>query len=284
MLNDRKMSEWKTTRSEGKEESGAGSKRPLSHLVAWATIVSAVVAVAVAANDFLSSESEDGAPSSSVSPRLRPAGLNVINSDASQKPTLDVLLHNEGGQRSIISGAKFEVLGVDALPYCFTQGDLPVSGRYGAQLSTDSKEGDAVEVQLHQQLAADAADRFQVSLSLEGEAKGSLYLFELGVSVLHDGKQDPTPVGRALVSLPQVPFGSVYYLAEDTIGYLRQYTRTYIEYDDGPTGELWAEPLACWLKNAKAIRAGLAGPAERSPEMAAVGPEIITASLAELPG
>jgi hypothetical protein len=266
-----------------------GSERR-SRWADWATIVGAplaLAAVVVAVITAVLGGSGGGAPPAPgpSSPDLQGISLVVRNDvDSDRKPGLEVLLDNAGMGRSVISGATVEVLRMDPLPLCFTQGELPLGGHYGAQLSTEAEPGEVVEVPLHQQLAADEADRFLIALGLTGDEEGDggelpgLYLFELDVSLTHDGAPRPLHLGRALVSLPAPPYRSTYFWGDDTARFLR----TYLHSDGLSEREFWAVPMRCWTANTEALRRGLSGSAARSPQLAAIGAELVTPTFAAL--
>lgn len=260
----------------------------LSRWEKWATIVGTLIAAIALVVTLVNADGGDSAtpePPSPQSPRLQRVGLVVSEDDRSgRKPALEVLLHNVGTGRSVVSEAKIEVLHVYRLPLCFTQGDLPLSNHYGAQLSTDAKSGEVVETPLHQQLGADEADRFDIALGLNGDEEDDngtlpgLYLFELDVSLVHDDEQRPLRIGRALVSLPGRPFSGVYYWTRETPYFLRKYTFT----GDPTVEEAWGKQMSCWRANTAALRRALSGSAVRSPELDSVGSEIVTPTFAAL--
>lgn len=257
----------------------------LSRWANWATIVAVPIAVLALVVTLLSAGGNGSAtpdPGGASSASLQQVGLAVRNDvSLDEMQGLEVLLHNAGGQRSVVSGARIEILRVDPLPLCFSQGDLQLSGHYDAQLSTDAEPGDVVEVPLHQQLGSDEADRFEIALGLSGEEESSssdLYLFELDVSLEHDGAQPPVGLGRALVSLPMLPPPGAYYWARDTGSSLKRYMIS----GNASVQETWGPPMSCWLANTETLRRVLAGSAARSPQMDAIGSDIVTPTFAAL--
>lgn len=260
----------------------------------WAQIIGVVVGIAalgVAIYAIVTSSEGDGGEASGQNPRqagLRSVGLSVNNGFAGKRQGIELLLQNAGTGRSVVNQAQIEVKRVDLLPLCFTQGELPLSERYGARLPTDAHPGETVEVPLHQQLAADRADRFELALGLdpnpaelnvEGQLPG-VYLFELDVSVTSDGKERPLEIGKALISLPELPSPAGVYLWSP--GTARFLATGFGNPDGRSAEELWEEHMPCWRENTVAVRRALAGSAARSPRMDALGREVLTPSYAAI--
>lgn len=214
---------------------------------------------------------DDGEPRSEpeTTPELERVDLIVRNDPLPERPALELLVHNGGRGRSVVSRAELEIARIVPLPLCFTQGGLGVSESYGAELPVDAEPGTVVTVPVHQQVAPDAADRFEVALSVvgddpvTGEGLRGVYLFELDVSLAHDGKAEPLPMGRALVSLPTLPLGTEYVLAEGDFQKITEVFRT----PSVPLREAWAEPMACWRENTKVLMGVRVSEAARSPQL-----------------
>lgn len=196
---------------------------------------------------------------------------------------LEVILHNTGGRLAVVNRAQVTILKVQALPLCFTQGDLPVSNTYGVLLSASAQPGDVVTIPLHQQLRADEADRFGISLGVEsgdGKSLQGVYLFEIEVSLQSDEPEGSLNVGRVLVALPDALIAPVYYLAEGSAEMLNQYYNA----DGEPAREAWAGPMPCWRSNAAVLRRILAGPAIRSHELEEVEESMVNPTFAAFEG
>ncbi len=189
------------------------------------------------------------------------------NGEPPVRPALEIIVNNGGAGTSVVSRVQLEVRHVYALPLCYTQGDFPLSERYGATLSVDAEPGDVVDVPVHQRLAPGEPDRFKIELGVAGEeGKGELpgyYLFDLDASLVHDGASRSLPMGHALVSLPGLPFKPVYYLAE---GDFRDVDETYNASGKSPR-VVWAGPFKCWRRNAEALKMAGSTDAARSPEL-----------------
>lgn len=190
------------------------------------------------------------------------------------KAQLEVILHNTGRRRVVIDRATLEVRNVYELRRCASQDDLPLSNTYGVVVPADSKAGAVFEAPLHQEVGADEADRFALSLSTRPVAgeRGSLYLFELGVSLHNDGSHPDLPVGTALIALPEIPISGEYYWAGGTAELIRGLATT----SPGYLRELRSFSMPCWQSNTAALRRAFRASASRSALLAQVAKELVT--------
>lgn len=275
---------------EGKPEAaGTGAtetERQQGHSVAWyaawATIISVPVGVLTAiAIALLSGGSTPTSAEGSRESQLERIDLIARNGPLPQRPALELFVRNSGRGTAVISRAEIAVLRVYPLPLCFTQGALPVSESYGVQLPPDAEPGETIEAPLHQQVGTNEADRFKIRFSVDPdrirdygvaakelsarEADGQLpgfYVFEIAVTLVHDGEGAPLEMGTALVSLPGLPVGGEYLLEE---GEFKKVTETFPT--SHPLQEVWGEPMSCWRANGQnAIRARESD-ATRSPQL-----------------
>ena len=264
------------------EEPQPGTPERLQRSANWAGIVSAFLGAVALLLAYLALHQGGGDAVPTADPRhsqLETVDLIAKNGPPPHEPALELIVKNSGGT-SVITRARIEVRRVFLLPLCFTQGSLPVSERYGVRLPPDAEPGELIEVPLHQQVGTNRADRFAIRLGIDtnraapvgaaaeelgmkagdGQLPG-LYLFEVGVSLVHDGGVEPLEMGTALVALPELPLGPEYLLEE---GGFKQVTDTFLTEDPQAT---WREPMACWRANAQiAARARESG-ATRSPEL-----------------
>jgi hypothetical protein len=170
---------------------------------------------------------------------------------------------------------------VHQLPLCFTQGELPISNRYGVLLPEDSEPGSFVEVPIHQQVPGDRADRFVIDLGVapaypESNRLAGLYLFEVEVSLVHDGAAPPLSMGRALVSLDEPPLTTEYVLQDGDFAQLEQ------EYGAlNPPRQTWASQLPCWQANARALRRAEGSEATRSQQLQTIMDAVVIPSFSE---
>jgi hypothetical protein len=266
--------------SGGPETAGTGaaeSEHQEGHSVgwyaAWATIVSLPVGVLTAiAIALFSGGSTPTAAEGSREPQLERIDLIARNGLPPHKPAVELLVHNGGRGRAVISRAKIEILRVYPLPLCFTQGELPISERYGTEIPADAEAGDVIEVPLHQQIGRDGADRFQIqvgvsSIEPDGELPG-LFLFELSVSLVHDGESDPLQMGNALIAAPELPYTTQYLLRK---GEFPEVVATYApasEYvSPVPPRKLWATQMPCWQANGRTALQARDSQAAMSPQL-----------------
>lgn len=261
--------------------------RRLSRRASWATILAVPIGIValVLAYLALGGAGSTRSDTTSRSPQLESIDLIARNGPAPHRPALELLVHNGGTGRSLISRAQIEVLDVRPLPLCYTQGDLPTSERYGARLPIDASAGDVVEAPLHQQIGADQDDRFRIDLGVigrgasEAEELPGLYLFEVGISLIHDGDDEPLSVGTALVSLPALPIATLYFLVS---GEFEEVNDIYNGADYYSPHTLWNRVMPCWRANGKVLAASDQGNAARSPQLAEISRTATVPSFSEL--
>jgi hypothetical protein len=245
-----------------------------------ATIIGMLIAAAAFAYDRL--EGSGSAEVPAKTPQLERIDLIARNGLPPHRPALELLVHNGGRGRSVVSRAQIKIVKVYPLPLCFTQGELPLSKQYGVQLPEDSEPGDVVEVPIHQQIPGDQADRFLIDLGVapadpESDSLEGLYLFEVEVSLLHDGTAPPLPMGKALVSLDEPPFTTEYVLREG------EFARVEREYGaGGPARQTWATQLPCWQANARELLRAESSQATRSQQLQAIMDGVVIPSLSEV--
>jgi hypothetical protein len=203
----------------------------------------------------------------------------------SGKPAVEVIVRNGGAGRAVISRAEIKILRMYSLPLCWTQGSLPVSEIYGAQLPVDAKPGDVVEVPLHQQVGPNQADRFEIGVSaigevLEGKSELSgLYLFEFEVSLAHDGEETALPIGTALLSLPEVPLSSEFLLLNGLAEVNREFN-----WEGRPVREVWTDQMPCWQANARTAIGAAESRATMSPTLRQILDAVFVPTFAEAEG
>jgi hypothetical protein len=189
---------------------------------------------------------------------------------------LEVILHNRGGTRAVIDGATIEVEDVYALERCASQNDLPLSDTYGLVLSHRPARRNLL---LHDQVGADAVDRFALSLStrLSNDSPGTYFLFRLHLKLKNDGPISPLVVGTALIALPTVPDQGEYFWTPTTVELLSSF-----QTEGRTVREFWGESMPCWRKNTKILRAAFSRASVRSGKLAAISGELITPSFSKL--
>lgn len=204
---------------------------------------------------------------------LRLVDATLIN-DAG-RAALEIQVHNRGTGRVVISGAVVRVLRMIRLAECTNQGELSLSGRYSVALPTTLSQ---IEVPLHQQLGPDTADRFSwdfgfptAALQRGPEVGGAdrSYVVLFRAALKSDDRATPLDLGRFVLGAPAVPQRVVQY-------WPRAYERARVA-DLAPffgSDFRWDSHLPCWRTNNASLRAILAQPGARSPDLAAVGADL----------
>jgi hypothetical protein len=272
-----------------------------TRLSEWVTIIVApfaVVAAMIAIIAYIDGSGGDSPPAPSLA-HVEPVDLVVHNGAAAESPPrLEILLHNTGDQRAVISRANIEIRRVGLLRQCFSQGDLPLSTTYAATLPANAAPRYVVQAPLHEQLGADEADRFAVKLGVRADPASSsysirgvpslagLYLFEIAISLVSDEGGQPLGVGRALVSLPFAPEPFGFYWDGASLGRLRQYSLAEAKSHEelGNSIPSWPPPWTkkCWFSNTRILTSMLSSHAKRSPTLEAVSSSIIIPDMSLL--
>ncbi|HEY8809116.1 MAG TPA: hypothetical protein VIM28_03745 [Solirubrobacterales bacterium] len=266
----------------------------------WATIIGVPIGLAAVVLAALALSGGGGDPPTAPHrAHVKPVDLVVHNGIyADHPPLLEILLHNTGAERAVVSRADIEIRRVGLLRQCFSQGDLPLSTTYAATLPANAAPGDVVQAPLHEQLGDDEADRFAIELGVRADPASSsysmggrqslagLYLFEIAISMASDEGGHPLDVGRALVSLPSAPEPFGFYWDRASLGRLRQYSLAEAKSREelGDSIPRWPSPYTkkCWLSNTRTLRSMLSSHAKRSPTLEAVGAGIITPDMSLL--
>ncbi len=291
-------------RGKGRVRSRLASLKKPTSWEGWATVIGLPLGAVLGILALVHAGGSDSPPAPSLA-QVEPVDLVVHNGDATEAPPrLEILLHNIGDKRAVLSRANIEIRRVALLRQCFSQGDLPLSTTYAATLPANAAPGHVVQAPLHEQLGGDEAGRFAIGLGVRADpAKSSysirgkqnlagLYLFEIAISLISDEGGQPLSVGRALVSLPSTPEPLGFYWDRPTVKQLVQYDQA-VDRGDEVVGSSTSFPpwppawtKKCWFANTKILRSMLSSDAKRSPTLKAVGNSIITPepSLLEAPG
>lgn len=218
--------------------------------------------------------------------QLEPVDLIARNGLAPARPALELMVHNSGRAAALLSRVRIEVISVKELPLCYTQGDFPTSERYGVQLPTEADPGTVVVSPLHQEVRAGENDRFRLDIGVsppngeDHEPLAGLFLYEVGVSVLHDGDDEALDMGTALLSVPALPIATLYFLTEGEFAKL----------EEGYNGagfyspqEMWSEVLPCWQSNGRYLSSVASDSASsRSPQLQQLLDSAIVPNFAEV--
>lgn len=266
----------------------------------WATIVGVPIGLATIVLAALALSGGGGdSPTTSSRAHVKPVDLVVHNGVyADNPPRLEIILHNTGAKRAVVSRANIEIRRVGLLRQCFSQGELPLSTTYAATLPANAAVGDVVQAPLHEQLGDDEADRFAIELGVRADPASSsysmggrqslagLYLFEIAISMVSDEGAQPLSVGRALVSLPSAPEPVGFYWDHASLGSLKQYSLTEARSREelGDSLPPWPSPYTkkCWLSNTRTLRSMLSSQTKRSPTLEVIGTSIITPDMSLL--
>jgi hypothetical protein len=151
---------------------------------------------------------------------------------------------------------------------------------YGLQIPADSNAGDVLELPLHQELGPDEADRFAIALSTKPlpTEPGSVYLFELTLSLRNDGPNSDLAAGRALIALPELPTVGEYYWGTGTAEMLRTWSKS----EHFSARQMWGESMPCWRTNTHVLRRALSVEAVRSSNLNQIAAELATPSFAAI--
>ncbi len=140
---------------------------------------------------------------------------------------------------------------------------MPLGGRYDITLPASPEPGQAIEAPIHEQLAAEEANRFKLTMTVAGQAVLSrIYLVRLDLSLLHDVDGRPLPLGEVIMALPAVPKEEGFYLTPRllTPAYRAMHSREEEEF-----GFSFYNSLApCWRSNGLALKKMLAHTGQRS--------------------
>lgn len=193
-------------------------------------------------------------------------------------PTLEAVVHNFGGTRAVIDGARVDIEAVYELGRCAPQGDIPLSETYGVVLPHEVPT-EPLTVPLHDQVAPDGVDRLAIELStqLSAAEPGTQFLYRLDVSLDNDGPDSPLPLGTAWVSVPRAPTGGEYFWTPEVIPVLKEYIVS------GTTAaKVWGHSMACWRRNTAILRRTLRLRGVRSPLLQYASGPLVEPSLAKL--
>jgi hypothetical protein len=177
--------------------------------------------------------------------------------------TLDIKVQNNGSARLVVKGVTFVLQNLLSVEVCTTEGELDTTGEYDVTLPAAMKPGDRVEHPLNQQLAADEADRFIVTLQQPPVPDvRTISFYRLKASLETSGNPSATELGDIVVALPFIPnnrLGGWYWSQSYASG----------ESSLGFTGSSRAGIENCMKKNSVRIREFLAKPGACSTDLAA---------------
>lgn len=206
---------------------------------------------------------------------LQPVSLVV--KQVEDEPSVEAILHNLGGARSILTDAQTHILAEGQLTQCSSQGALDLSGDYNVLLPATQPAGQVIVTPIHEQLAGDEADRFSLSFATVGQTSVKefklpqrVYVYELDLSLLHDVQRTSVRLGKVVLAVPAVPQVNEYFLTDEvaTPAFRSHMLRSF-------GSHFYAEHRACYRHNALTLERVLALPGARDPKLTAATSHLV---------
>lgn len=199
----------------GKEDSpsrGRWLKKP----VVWLGALVTAVITGLLVNLVTGAVSHAGAPG--VAPNIEVDSMTAqfvpFRSGIPARPVkIDFEIRNTGNQLAIIKAVRVTVEQFAALPVCFSAGALVSTGTYHASLPKNPMPGTKVYIPTAQQVAPDAADRFDITLGLPAThlADQHIYIYRVAMELLYDNSSIPANAGKAVIALPVAPYDDYFW-------------------------------------------------------------------------
>lgn len=202
---------------------------------------------------------------------LEPAGLVVYDGAT---PQIEVTLHNTGTGLAVLESATIAVRRVAALKQCFSSGVIPLGGTYTVPLPANPRAGEVIQAPLHEQVAANTADRFQLSLGTPDKNTAStINLLQLDVAIAHDRSSRPIRLGSVLIAAPVVPRPDGYFMTRRQLSPGNIESESQVLPDTGHS--LYEELAPCWRANRLRLKEMVALEGVRSSALQAATAEAI---------
>ncbi len=203
--------------------------------------------------------------------------MSLVARQTKGKPSVEIILHNLGGERSIVTEVQTRILQAGQLTLCSSQGELNLSANYNVLLPATPAAGQVIATPLHEQLAGDEADRFSLSFAAVGQTSVAefklpqrIYVYELDLSLFHDAQRTPVKLGKVVLALPTMPRINEYFLTAETT------TPAFRSHMTSSFGRrFYAEHRACYRHNALALERVLALPGARDPALTAATSHLV---------
>jgi hypothetical protein len=142
-------------------------------------------------------------------PRIEIDSMTVRSSEPFRPFGINFQLRNTGSQLAVITAVDLHVEEFLKLPICGSQGYLPVSHHYPANMPLSTAPGKVVRIPISEQVGPDAADRFEISLRLPPsrsvQMNAAIRLYRVRVGLIYDNLATPVEAGVVIVSLPLEP-------------------------------------------------------------------------------
>ncbi len=259
--------------------SGAVRESRAKQVALWLSITIAAAGVIVAAKGVLLTEEANQAAEpvpAKLDPVLR---VREIRSGERGGERIDVTLHNIGGQRALITGARLRVIDVAELPRCFASpigggsGPVDPGPSYEATLRPTHSSGDTLAVaDLTHSIAPDDDDRFGLDVTIpkrrHGDDEHARWVARLGIVLMVGSARRPVELGEAIVAVPDAPVGHDYYWSTAL--------RSQQAIQDAFNGDFPFASMPCWRSNARKLRRLLDPRGARSESLRKVARELAT--------
>lgn len=202
---------------------------------------------------------------------LAPARLGGSSSTQLLPFKIDVKLLNTGSQLAVINSAKIVIQKFAVLPICASQGDLMTTGTYVSNMPTNPSPGQVVNIRVSQVVPSNGADRFDLLLHLRPlpgqHARANVYMYRLHIFLTYNVSTNPIDAGEVLAVLPFTPDAGEYY-----------WTQYYERHPQIVRNTVYPGGLSqykkCVLRNTYALHSILLLPAMRTPQIAAIKPQL----------
>jgi hypothetical protein len=125
---------------------------------------------------------------------------------------VDMTLLNTGSGVAVINDARLVIDQFVKLPLCAAQGYLDTSHAYIGTMPVDVKPRQVINIPLSEEIAANAADRFDLILGLpRKQLSSTVYLYRVQLYLTYNVNTGPIDVGNLLINLPVLPAAGEYY-------------------------------------------------------------------------
>jgi hypothetical protein len=195
----------------------------------------------------------------------------------SQYPTplkITFQIRNTGNQLAVIHQASLRVLEFESLPICLSQGELPITGQYKADMPASTSPGTVISIPISQQIGPDSADSFALSIRGPFPKNVTISVYRVDMSLFYDNVSTPVDAGPTIFSLPLDPNNQWVWTRED------QATRGG---DIETMGFAFPQVSRCLIENSNNLEKILHLSGERSTSLAAIRMQMAFCCTLQLP-